>query len=296
MPHHTQHWNRFQGLNLMIGLTCSLSLTLCAFEYKHVPSPSLVCGALADDLVTLELPYLLSPPPQPKVRFYPTIQEASYFDTKQEFELIFDELITSNLLDECSLEEILKADEKELASEEIIEIPPKLKMPEIIETGCYWIDEDIDIALEEEVEEMEDMREYVTCTDYVEEEEAVETLEEEVFEEDPLAEEPWFCTLGTESYAMPLGGYPALYKHIKKKLKYPRRARKAGIEGKVFLTFTINKHGVIQDVEVLRGIGWGCDAQAVKVMKKSPKWEPARQRGKPVPQKMTFSITFKLKS
>lgn len=95
--------------------------------------------------------------------------------------------------------------------------------------------------------------------------------------------------------ASPQGGMPTFYKFIKKNLKYPRQAKRMGIQGKVFVKFVVDKTGELTNIQVIRGIGGGCDEEAVRILKKSPKWNPGKQRGKPVKQQMTFPINFKLK-
>ncbi len=97
-----------------------------------------------------------------------------------------------------------------------------------------------------------------------------------------------------EQSAMPEGGYPVLYEYIAANLKYPQEARMKGIEGKVFVEFTVNKDGSLQDVQAKKGIGAGCDAEAVKVISGSPKWIPASQQGKVVRQRLVIPISFKL--
>jgi TonB family protein len=97
-----------------------------------------------------------------------------------------------------------------------------------------------------------------------------------------------------EESATPEGGFPVLYEYIAANLKYPQEARMKGIEGKVFVEFTVNKDGTLQDIQAVKGIGAGCDAEAVKVMNGSPKWKPASQRGKVVRQRMVLPINFKL--
>lgn len=90
------------------------------------------------------------------------------------------------------------------------------------------------------------------------------------------------------------GGLKALYKFVGKKIKYPSKARRMGVEGKVFLNFTIDKDGSITSIKVLRGIGSGCDKEAIRVLSNMPKWNPGKQRGKPAKVSMTLPITFKL--
>ena len=66
-----------------------------------------------------------------------------------------------------------------------------------------------------------------------------------------------------------------------------------GIEGRVYVQFIVERDGSLTDIKVVKGIGAGCDEEAVKVLKNSPKWKPGKQRGKAVRQKMTQPITFK---
>jgi periplasmic protein TonB len=90
------------------------------------------------------------------------------------------------------------------------------------------------------------------------------------------------------------GGTNALYKFISKKIKYPTKARRLGVEGKVFLNFTVDKDGSVTNIQVIRGIGSGCDEESIRILKKIPKWNPGKQRGRAVKVQMTLPITFKL--
>ena len=81
---------------------------------------------------------------------------------------------------------------------------------------------------------------------------------------------------------------------IQKKIKYPEIAKKAGVEGRVFVQFVVNVDGSVEDPVVVRGIGAGCDEEAVRAVAQA-KFKPGRQRGKAVPVKMSLPITFKLK-
>jgi protein TonB len=81
---------------------------------------------------------------------------------------------------------------------------------------------------------------------------------------------------------------------VSDKMKYPAQARRMGVEGKVFVQFVIGKDGAISDVKVLKGIGAGCDEEAIRVVQSSPSWNPGKQRGKAVKQRYTLPIIFKL--
>ena len=78
------------------------------------------------------------------------------------------------------------------------------------------------------------------------------------------------------------------------KLEYPEAAKKAEVEGKVLVQFTIAQDGAVQDAEVLQGIGYGCDEAALAVVTTMPNWTPAMKDGKPVALKMTLPFTFSL--
>ena len=97
-----------------------------------------------------------------------------------------------------------------------------------------------------------------------------------------------------EETASPIGGYPVLYEYIGKNLKYPQQARTQGIEGKVFIEFVVNVDGTLSDFVAIKGIGAGCDQEAMNVLKKSPLWNPGKQNGKAVRQRMVIPINFKL--
>jgi protein TonB len=92
-----------------------------------------------------------------------------------------------------------------------------------------------------------------------------------------------------ETQPNPPGGMSGWNKYLSENLKYPTQARRT-----VIVVFVINTDGSIQDVEVLRGIGGGCDEEAVKIVKSAPKWEPGKQRGRAVRTRMRLPIRFKL--
>jgi protein TonB len=84
------------------------------------------------------------------------------------------------------------------------------------------------------------------------------------------------------------------YKYVSKNIEYPKQARRMGIEGKVFVQFVVDKDGSLSDVKVIKGIGAGCDEEAIRVLKESPKWTPGKQRGRPVRVRMSLPIFFKI--
>ena len=89
-------------------------------------------------------------------------------------------------------------------------------------------------------------------------------------------------------------GLSDLYEYLGKNLRYPSAAQRAGVQGKVFLSFVVERDGSISDAEVLKGIGFGCDEEALRVISSMPKWRPGRQNGRNVRVKFTVPVSFKL--
>ena len=90
------------------------------------------------------------------------------------------------------------------------------------------------------------------------------------------------------------GGMDALRTFLTKNLNYPRSAANAGVSGRVFVSFVVNTDGSLTDVQVLKGIGFGCDEEAVRVIQKMPHWRPGKQSGRAVRVKYNLPIAFSL--
>jgi len=90
------------------------------------------------------------------------------------------------------------------------------------------------------------------------------------------------------------GGEQAMFKYIGKQLEYPEEAKREGIEGRVFIEFIVEKDGSISNVQVMRGIGHGCDAAAKEVIENMPDWIPGKQRGKAVRVEYRMPLKFTL--
>lgn len=99
-----------------------------------------------------------------------------------------------------------------------------------------------------------------------------------------------------EENAEPKGGLSEFYKFVSNNIKYPAQARRLQVEGRVYVEFIVGKDGKIADATAVKGIGAGCDEEAVRIIMAAPSWNPAKQRGKPVRQRMVLPITFKLAS
>ena len=90
------------------------------------------------------------------------------------------------------------------------------------------------------------------------------------------------------------GGMEALYKYLAENIQYPEQAKADGIQGRVLIRFVVMNDGSIVNVEVAKGIGGGCDEEAVRVVKGMSKWKPAIYEGKTVNVNYALPITFKL--
>jgi len=88
------------------------------------------------------------------------------------------------------------------------------------------------------------------------------------------------------------GGEQALLDYIGSNVHYPKKARKKNIQGTVYISFIVEKDGKVSTVKVLRGIGGGCDEEAVRVVSSMPAWKPGYQRGKPVRVQFNLPIRF----
>ncbi len=101
-------------------------------------------------------------------------------------------------------------------------------------------------------------------------------------------------TAGVDEYPEFVGGVKAWSKYMERNLRYPLSAQEDAVQGKVFVSFVVEKNGSITDVTVTRGIGFGCDEEAMKVIKKSPLWKPGRNNGNPVRVRYNMAINFQM--
>ncbi len=111
-------------------------------------------------------------------------------------------------------------------------------------------------------------------------------------------EEPPEEEVETVDYAShkpePIGGYDAFYAYIAKNMKYPRLAQQRQVQGKVYVSFLVDEFGNMTNIAIAKGIGSGCDEEALRVMENAPKWTPGRHNGRMVRVRMVVPIYFKL--
>jgi protein TonB len=159
--------------------------------------------------------------------------------------------------------------------------PPKQVLtPIITEVDDAEIIEEIEVSLDVEMTEETEVQDH--NIDFT-----MEPIEEEQVEE--------VFTI-VENYPEPIGGMSSFYSYVGENIQYPAQARRLNVTGMVFIQFVVEKDGQITDVKVLKGIGAGCDEEAVRVLKSAPAWKPGKQRGVPVRVRMTVPIRFVLHS
>lgn len=92
------------------------------------------------------------------------------------------------------------------------------------------------------------------------------------------------------------GGDGERIKYLRDNINYPKPAAETGIQGTVYVQFIVNSKGNITDAKILRGIGGGCDEEALRVVNAMPQWHPGKQNGKPARVLYNMAINFKLQS
>lgn len=165
-------------------------------------------------------------------------------------------------------------------TEQKVKPPPPPPTKQVVKINIVddniMVDEDIDINVE--ADQNTEVQEYVPVKVDAEEESAEEA---QIF-------------MVVESMPVYPGGESALYTYLAENIKYPQMAKESGIQGRVFVTFVVERDGSVTDVRVLRGIGGGCDEEAIRVVKGMPRWTPGKQRGKSVRVQYNLPVKFTL--
>lgn len=130
-----------------------------------------------------------------------------------------------------------------------------------------------------EADDNTEVEEYVAPPVQVEEEK--EVVEQEIF------------TIVEEQPSFP-GGEGELKKYLVENITYPQMAKETNVSGTVYVQFVVEQDGSVSNVKILKGIGAGCDEEAVRVVKKMPKWKPGKQRSKPVRVYFNLPVKFTL--
>ena len=142
------------------------------------------------------------------------------------------------------------------------------------------VEDDADIE-EDIMASTEDNTEWVDLDDY------------DVVEVEPEPEEEEIFMVVEDQPEFP-GGTAALLDYLRKNIKYPAICRENNIQGRVLVTFIVNKDGAIVEPEVVKSVNPSLDKEALRVISQMPNWKPGSQRGKPVRVKYTVPVNFRL--
>jgi len=181
-----------------------------------------------------------------------------------------------------------------------IEIEPPQKIKSTIKFTPPVIKDDVDVKDEEVMktqEEVNDSKLSVSTADVKgnsKDADAIDLSELQQQQNKVVEEEVVKPYVVVEQMPEFPGGDEIMRKFLRDNIRYPMMARESGITGTVYVTFIVSATGQISDVKLLRGIGGGCDEEAVRVVKTMPKWIAGRQTGKPVPVQFNLPIKFSL--
>ncbi len=170
--------------------------------------------------------------------------------------------------------------------------PPPPPPPPTIETVKFTPPVVVDREIEEEQPPPQEKLAETTVSTVTQEGEegGTEPLPEAVVE-DPNANA--VLTIVEEMPTFP-GGEGELQGYLKKNIKYPAIARENNITGRVYVNFIVDREGKIKDAKILRGIGGGCDEEALRVVRSMPAWKPGKQNGRTVNVSFNMPIFFNL--
>jgi protein TonB len=165
-------------------------------------------------------------------------------------------------------------------TEQKVKPPPPAPVAQVVKINIVEDNVEVDdnISIDVEADQNTEVQEYVAPVKVAEEESAEEV---QIF-------------MVVESMPEYPGGEAALYAFLAENIKYPQMAKESGIQGRVFVTFVVERDGRVTDVRVLRGIGGGCDEEAIRVVQSMPKWTPGKQRGKSVRVQYNLPVKFTL--
>ena len=111
----------------------------------------------------------------------------------------------------------------------------------------------------------------------------------------PPVEEPTYDLAAVQEQPDFPGGMAKMYAYLQKNTKYPDMEFDAGIQGKVYVEFVVERDGSVEDVKIRRGVSPGLDKEALRAVKSMPKWSPGKMNGKAVKVRFTIPVDFKLK-
>lgn len=191
---------------------------------------------------------------------------------------------SSNKKKEKRVEETFKTEKREAKTKEQIEQNTYVVSPVQSENASVQLDNEI--ISEPEIDAFDE-----TVFD------EIEVLDEDVFEEEiepDFSRQKIYQSVEVDEEPKFPGGEHELMEYIADNVVYPQTAIDEGIQGRVIVSFVVEPNGKVTNVEVLRGIGGGCDEEAARVVKSLPNWEPGVRRGKNVRVTIAVPVKFAL--
>lgn len=222
--------------------------------------------------------------PNPEIKRKPEVNLRSYYTILLETGLILSLLILTALVKidlAPAVTEVVQISEQEVVEmEEIIQteqqekVPAPPRPPVPVEVPNDEIFEEVDIMIDAELD-------FGAMLDL--------PAPPEPPEEEAEPEDDFYVIV--EQMPELIGGLEALQKEV----NYPERAIRANIQGRVYVQFVVNERGEVENPRVMRGIGGGCDEEAIRVVK-TAKFTPGMQRGRPVRVQYNLPVIFMIRT
>jgi protein TonB len=204
---------------------------------------------------------------------------------------------------DVELSKLAQKKETKVERKEPIKVEVEQKVVEKVKSSVKFtapeIKKDNEVNPEDEIKSQDDLAKTNTAIGTFdvkgndEAEGVVLKANEQAIDEKPKEEETKVFEVVEQMPEFP-GGAAALMKWLSDNIKYPSIAEENGIQGRVICTFVVERDGSVSDVQVARSIDPSLDKEAMRVLKKMPKWIPGRQNGAAVRVKYTVPVTFKL--
>jgi len=175
-------------------------------------------------------------------------------------------------------------EEQIINTQEQMEIPPEMPKIPVLSDIIDIVDDDIQVNDDLFIDMEDNANIGVEIMEYH------AAVEEEVVEEEAIP-----FALVEQKPRFQGGDANTFSAWVNKNLQYPEIAKENGIQGRVTLQFTVNTDGSVSNVKVLRGVDASLDKEAVRIVSMSPKWEPGKQRERPVKVVYNFPVVFQLR-
>jgi periplasmic protein TonB len=218
----------------------------------------------------------------------------------------FQEML-QNTEDELSMKEVTLAEPPPIDPKKPPPPPPPKVEPPPVKAQIKFVPpvvkKDEEVPIEEPPPKIEELEKAIIATETVKGEETKGNDEAKEIAKDPPPPPPVIEEKDPDEnkvfdFVQQKPEFPdgdkALLKYLGENIKYPAIARENGIEGRVIVKFQVSKNGSISNAQVVRGIGGGCDEEALRVVKSMPDWKPGKNNGKPVNVTFTLPVTFRL--